>query len=161
VDMGTGMWAVTAILAALRERDRTGRGAHVTTALYDTVLAWMTFPMGNYLASGEVPTPQGSGIQMIVPYQAFPSRDAWVMIGAGSDALFAKCFAALDVEALAADPRFLSNPARVASRAALFDSLAAVTRIPSTDDLPAPLPQAGSASHSIPTIHRADQQPTT
>ena len=161
VDMGTGMWAVTAILAALRERDRTGRGAHVTTALYDTVLAWMTFPMGNYLASGEVPTPQGSGIQMIVPYQAFPSRDAWVMIGAGSDALFAKCCAALDVEALAADPRFLSNPARVANRVALFDALAAVTRRLSTDDLLARLQKAGVPSAAILTLDQVVKEPQT
>src|SRR3990172_955414 len=74
VDMGTGMWAATAILAALRERDRTGRGVHVTTALFDTALAWIAFPMTNYLASGEVPEPQGSGTPMIAPYEAFPTR---------------------------------------------------------------------------------------
>src|SRR6266545_16207 len=61
VDMGTGMWAATAVLAALRERDRTGRGVHVTTALFDTALAWTAFQMTNYLASGEIPEPQGSG----------------------------------------------------------------------------------------------------
>ena len=61
VDMGTGMWAVTGILAALRERDRTGRGAHVTTALFDTALAWSVFQMSHYFATGEVPRPQGSG----------------------------------------------------------------------------------------------------
>ena len=90
VDMGTGMWAVTAILGALRERDRTGRGAHVTTALFDTAIACMTFQMSNYLATGEVPEPQGSGTPMIAPYEAFPSRDAWVMIAAASDALFVR-----------------------------------------------------------------------
>src|SRR5215472_5108018 len=128
VDMGTGMWAVMAILAALRERDRTGRGAHVTTALFDTALAWTTFQMSNHLASGEVPAPQGSGTPMIVPYEAFPSRDAWVMIAAGSDALFAKCCAALGLPALPEDPRFASNPDRVKNRAAIVDRLASVTR---------------------------------
>jgi crotonobetainyl-CoA:carnitine CoA-transferase CaiB-like acyl-CoA transferase len=68
IDMGTGLWAVAAILAALRERDRTGRGTHVTTALFDTALATITIQMGNYLATGEVPEPQGSGTQMIAPY---------------------------------------------------------------------------------------------
>src|SRR5215472_16987340 len=101
VDMGTGMWAATAILAALRERDRTGEGVEVTTALYE----------------------------------AFPSKDAWVMIAAASDALFAKCCAALDLPALAADPRFASNPERVKNRGALVDALSAVTRTLSTDDL--------------------------
>ena len=74
IDMGTGMWAVTAILAALRERDRTGRGAHVTTALFDTAIAAITVQMGSYLATGDVPEPQGSGTQMIAPYEAFPTR---------------------------------------------------------------------------------------
>ena len=74
VDMATGMWAVTGIMAALRERDRTGRGAHVTTALFDTALAWTTFQMANYLGAGEIPRPQGSGTPMIAPYEAFPTQ---------------------------------------------------------------------------------------
>ena len=58
VDIGTGMWAATAIVAALRERDRTGRGAHVTTALFDTALAWTVFQTNQYLGTGEVPCPR-------------------------------------------------------------------------------------------------------
>jgi formyl-CoA transferase/CoA:oxalate CoA-transferase len=161
VDMGTGMWAVSAILAALRERDRTGRGAHVTTALFDTVLAWMTFPMGNYLASGEVPGPWGSGIQMIVPYQAFPSREAWVMIGAGSDALFARCCGALGCSGLTTDARFSTNPARVGNRVALFEALAAITRTLSTDDLLARLQEAGVPSAPILTLDQVASEPQT
>ena len=125
IDMGTGMWAVTAILAALRERDRTGRGAHVTTALFDTAIAAITVQMGSYLATGEVPEPQGSGTLMIAPYEAFPTRDAWVMIGAASDALFVKTCEALGLAELPADPRYASNPARVTHRAELFETLAA------------------------------------
>src|SRR5262245_31202058 len=143
VDMATGMWAVTAILAALRERDRTGAGAHVTTALFDTALGWMTFPMSNYLAAKEVPEPQGSGTQMIAPYEAFPTRDAWVLIGAASDALFSKCCAALGLSALREDRRFVDNPARVTHRQALFEALAAVTRTLSTGDLLGRLERAG------------------
>src|SRR6266508_1459511 len=60
VDMGTGMWAAIAILGALRERDRTGRGVNVTTALYETALAWSVFQMNQYFATGEVPQAQGS-----------------------------------------------------------------------------------------------------
>jgi crotonobetainyl-CoA:carnitine CoA-transferase CaiB-like acyl-CoA transferase len=161
VDMGTGMWAVAAILAALRERDRSGRGAHVTTALFETALAWMTFPMGNYLASGEVQEPQGSGIQMIAPYEAFPSRDAWVMIAAGSDALFAKCCEALGCPALAGDARFQTNPARVANRAALFEALAASTRAASTEDLLARLQKAGVPAAPILTLDQVAAEPQT
>ena len=123
VDMGTGMWAATAILAALRERDRTGRGAHVTTALFDTALAWTAFQTSQYLATGEVPPPQGSGTAMICPYEAFPARDAWVMIAAGSDALFVKACEALGVPDLARDARFRDNPARVPTAPALVEAL--------------------------------------
>jgi crotonobetainyl-CoA:carnitine CoA-transferase CaiB-like acyl-CoA transferase len=161
VDMGTGMWAVAAILAALRERDRTGRGAHVTTALFDTALAWMTFPMNNYLASGEVPAPQGSGIQMIVPYEAFPSKDGWVMIGAGSDALFAKCCDALDLPALPKDPRFRDNPARVANRTVLHEMLAVASRACATEDLLARLQKAGVPCSPILKLDQIAADPQT
>ena len=161
VDMGTGMWAVTAILAALRERDRTGRGVSVTTALFDTALAWTTFQMTNYLASGEVPARQGSGTPMIAPYEAFPSRDAWVMIGAASDALFRKGCHALGLPALPEDPRFADNPARVTNRGALFEALAAVTRTLSTDELLARLQEAGVPSAPILTLNRVAAEPQT
>jgi crotonobetainyl-CoA:carnitine CoA-transferase CaiB-like acyl-CoA transferase len=154
VDMGTGMWAVMAILAALRERDRTGRGAHVTTALFDTALAWTTFQMSNHLASGEVPAPQGSGTPMIAPYEAFPSRDAWVMIAAGSDALFAKCCAALGLSELASDPRFATNPNRVRNRSALSETLAAVTRTLSSEELLSRLQKVGVPTAPILTLDR-------
>src|SRR5262249_6933757 len=128
VDMGTGMWAVIAIMGALRERDRTGRGANVTTALYETALAWSVLQMNQFLGAGEVPLPQGSGTAMICPYEAFPTRDAWVMIAAASDALFAKACEALGVPGMPRDPRFTDNPSRVAHRNDVFESVSAVTR---------------------------------
>ena len=149
VDMGTGMWAATAILAALRERDRTGRGVEVTTALFDTALAWTVFQTNLYLATGEVPTPQGSGTAMIAPYEAFPARDAWVMIAAGSDVLFAKACEALDAPALARDPRFAGNPKRVEHRGALIEALSALTRALPAEDLLARLAKAGVPSAPI------------
>jgi len=161
IDMGTGMWAVTAILAALRERDRTGRGAHVTTALFDTAIAAITVQMGNYLATGEVPEPQGSGTQMIAPYEAFPTRDAWVMIGAASDALFVRTCEALGLAELPADPRYASNPARVTHRAGLFETLAAVTRTLATDDLLARLLKAGVPSSPILKLDQVAALPQT
>ena len=161
VDMATGMWAVTAIMGALRERDRTGRGAHVTTALYDTALAWTTFQMSNYLASGERPGPQGSGTPMIAPYEAFPSRDGWLMIAAGSDALFVKGCEALGVPALATDARFATNPARVANRLALVEALAAATRALATDELVARLQTAGVPAAPIQTLDQVAAHPQT
>jgi crotonobetainyl-CoA:carnitine CoA-transferase CaiB-like acyl-CoA transferase len=154
VDMGTGMWAATAILAALRERDRTGQGVHVTTALFDTALAWTAFQMNQYLATGEVPLPQGSGTAMICPYEAFPARDAWVMIAAGSDALFTRCCEALGVPAIAEDPRFRDNPTRVANRKALIEALSAVTRALDSADVLDRLQRAGIPSAPINTLDR-------
>jgi crotonobetainyl-CoA:carnitine CoA-transferase CaiB-like acyl-CoA transferase len=161
VDMGTGMWAVTGILAALRERDRTGRGALVTTALFDTAIAWTALQMSNHLAEGTVPGPQGSGTPMIAPYEAFPSREGWVMIAAASDALFVKCCQALGATELASDPRFTSNPERVKNRVALFETLAAITRALSSEELLSRLGEAGVPSAPILTLDRVAAEPQT
>lgn len=128
VDMGTGMWAALGILGALRERERTGEGGEVATALFDTALMWSSYHLMNYFASGEVPQPQGSGTQMIVPYEAFPTADGSLMLAAGSDGLFQKVCEALGLGEAARDPRFADNPGRVAHRQALYDLIAAATR---------------------------------
>jgi len=161
VDMGTGMWAAIAILGALRERDRTGRGANVTTALYETALAWSVFQMNQYFGTGEVPQPQGSGTAMICPYEAFPTRDAWVMIAAGSDALFAKAARALGQGELPDDPRFTDNPSRVTNRAALFDTLAAVTRGLTSAALLERLQRAGVPCAPVQTLDTVAADPQT
>jgi len=161
VDMGTGMWAAIAILGALRERDRTGRGVNVTTALYETALAWSVFQMNQYFGTGEVPQPQGSGTAMICPYEAFPTRDAWVMIAAGSDALFVKACEGLGVPGLPRDARFADNPARVANRAALFDALSAVTRALTSEEVLRRLQQAGVPCAPILTLDRVATEPQT
>ncbi|HEY7435841.1 MAG TPA: CoA transferase [Methylomirabilota bacterium] len=161
VDMGTGMWAVMGILAALRERDRTGRGALVTTALFDTALAWSVFQMSHYFATGEVPRPQGSGTAMIVPYEAFPVVDGWVMIAAGSDALFVKATAALEVPELARDARFVDNPRRVEHRVALQEALARVTRTLTAEELLDRLQRAGVPSARVSTMDQVASEPQT
>jgi len=161
VDMGTGMWAVMGIMAALRERERTGRGAEVTTALFDTALAWSVFQMSHYFATGEVPRPQGSGTAMIVPYEAFPVADGWVMIAAASDALFVKATTALGVPALARDPRFVDNPRRVEHRVELREELSAVTRpLPAREVLDR-LQAAGVPSARVSTMDQIAAEPQT
>jgi crotonobetainyl-CoA:carnitine CoA-transferase CaiB-like acyl-CoA transferase len=161
VDMGTGMWAAIAILGALRERDRTGRGANVTTALYETALAWSVLQLNQYFGTGEVPRPQGSGTAMICPYEAFPTRDDWVMIAAASDALFARACEALGTEGIAGDRRFMDNPARVAHRAELFDALSTVTRTLSSADVLDRLQKVGVPCAPILTVDRVAGEPQT
>ena len=106
VDMGAGMWAVIGILAALAERQRSGRGTVVDLSLYETAIGWMLWPLTAYLASGQVPRRQGSGMSTIVPYQVFRTRDSELMVAAGNDGLFSRLCEALGRPALADRPAF-------------------------------------------------------
>ena len=116
IDEGTAMWSVIGILAALRARD-TGAGAQlVDTSLYETAVAWLPFQLIGYLASGKVPQPQGSGVGMIAPYEAFQARDRWVMVAAGNDRLYQSLCEVLEAPELAEDERFRTNPDRCAHR---------------------------------------------
>jgi crotonobetainyl-CoA:carnitine CoA-transferase CaiB-like acyl-CoA transferase len=123
IDMATAMWAVIGILAALQERGRTGRGGIVDTSLFETTLAWMTLPMSAYLANGEVPKRYGSGIEQIVPYQAFAAADGFIMVSAGNDNLFRRLCGAIERPRLAEDARFRTNRDRVVNRDALIPIL--------------------------------------
>jgi crotonobetainyl-CoA:carnitine CoA-transferase CaiB-like acyl-CoA transferase len=120
IDMGAGMWSVIGILSALQERGRTGRGGVVDTSLYETGLAWMSIYLAGYLANRELPARHGSGVDMIVPYQAFAASDGYMMVAAGNDNLFRRLAAVLDRPGLAEDPRFHSNKDRVVNRKELI-----------------------------------------
>jgi crotonobetainyl-CoA:carnitine CoA-transferase CaiB-like acyl-CoA transferase len=120
VDLATGMWAVIGILAALAERQRTGRGGVVDASLYESALAWMTIPIAAYLVDRKVPARQGSGVEMIVPYQAFAASDGYLMVAAGNDNLFRRLCRVVARPELAEDPRFRTNKDRVVNRAALI-----------------------------------------
>jgi crotonobetainyl-CoA:carnitine CoA-transferase CaiB-like acyl-CoA transferase len=124
IDMGSAAWSVIGILAALRERDQTGKGGVVDTSLYETSLALMSIMLAGHLATGELPVRHGSGVDMIVPYQAFEAADGYMMVAAGNDNLFRRLAAALDRPSLADEPRFRSNGERVVNRAALVAILA-------------------------------------
>jgi crotonobetainyl-CoA:carnitine CoA-transferase CaiB-like acyl-CoA transferase len=123
IDMGAGMWSVIGILAALQERGRTGKGGIVDTSLYETGLAWMSIYLAGYLANRELPARHGSGVDMIVPYQAFAAADGYMMVAAGNDNLFRRLAAVLDRPGLAEDPRFRSNKDRVVNRRELIPIL--------------------------------------
>ena len=123
IDMGAAMWSVIGVLAALQERQRTGKGGIVDTSLLETGLSWMTILLAAYLSDGKLPQRQGSGVDMIVPYQAFAASDGYMMVAAGNDNLFRRLCAALDRPALAEDPRFRTNGDRVVHRAELIPIL--------------------------------------
>ncbi|HEV2099529.1 MAG TPA: CoA transferase [Stellaceae bacterium] len=160
VDLATGMWSVIGILAALEERRRTGRGGVVDTSLYETALAWMTIPIAAHLVSGEIPAPQGSGVDMIVPYQAFAAADGYIMVAAGNDNLFRHLCAALDRPDLAEDPRFRANKDRVVNRRSLIPILEDIFAAEPIRIWAARLDQAGIPNGPMQTVDQvvADAQ---
>jgi len=118
-DQGTGMWAALAIVAALHERETTGKGREVDVSLYETALGFMAYHLTGYLGAGTVASGRGTEFPSIAPYQAFGARDGRLMVAAANDRLFAQLVDALGLPELAADPRFASNSDRVANRAEL------------------------------------------
>ncbi len=125
VDMGSGMWSVIGILAALLERATTKSGCTIDTSLFETAAAWMTVHLAACESSGEVRKPHGSGLAEIVPYQAFSTRTGWLMIAAGNDGLFVKLCRALGLTDLLDDARFRTNADRVGNRDVLLARLEA------------------------------------
>jgi crotonobetainyl-CoA:carnitine CoA-transferase CaiB-like acyl-CoA transferase len=123
-DLFTGLYASVAILAALRERDRSGHGAHIDMALLDTQVAVLANQALNWMVSGKVPHRMGNGHINLVPYQAFKVADGEVIVAIGNDRQFARLCAILGLPELAADERFRTNPARVEHREALIPMLA-------------------------------------
>jgi crotonobetainyl-CoA:carnitine CoA-transferase CaiB-like acyl-CoA transferase len=125
LDVIAGLYAAIGILAALREREVTGRGRHVGVSLFDASVAAMVNQAANHLIGGLVPGPMGSQHPNIVPYQAFSASDRPFILAAGNDRLFARTCNVLGHAEWAGDPRFSTNDARVANREALIPMLAA------------------------------------
>lgn len=115
-DLTTGLHAVIAVLAALRERDRSGLGQHCDLALLDSQVSVLANVAMNFLCTGEVPRPLGDAHPTIVPYQSFATADRPLMLAVGNDRQFASLCRALGEPRWAEDPRFASNPARVRHR---------------------------------------------
>ncbi|WP_166037678.1 CaiB/BaiF CoA-transferase family protein [Sphingosinicella sp. YJ22] len=122
-DIFTGVYSTVAILAALRERDRGGEGAHIDMALLDTQVAVLGNQALNWMVSGKVPHRMGNGHANLVPYQAFSARDGEVIVAVGNDRQFERLCALLGLDSLAADQRFSTNPGRVTNRAELIPLL--------------------------------------
>ena len=120
IDMGTGMWCSIAIIAALFSRQKTGEGCVVDTALYETALSWMTYHMAGYHATGDLPTPQGSGVQGIAPYQAFECSDGYLVVAAPNNKLFEQLKGVMGNPAWANEDRFKTNPDRFENKPELI-----------------------------------------
>jgi crotonobetainyl-CoA:carnitine CoA-transferase CaiB-like acyl-CoA transferase len=128
VDQGAGMWAAMGILAALNRRHATGEGCHVSTSLFETAIGWMAPHIGGYLSGGAMRRPLGSGVTEIVPHQAFPTADGYIMVAAGNDNLFRALCDAIERTELLRDERFATNSKRVENRRTLIPMLEDVFR---------------------------------
>jgi formyl-CoA transferase len=124
-DLSAGMLCTIGILSACLARAVTGRGQAVDTSLYDAALAMSVWETAELWATGKAPRRLGSAHRVNAPYEAFPTRDGYLTIGANNARLWDRLCAVLDRPDLPADPRFASNDDRVRNRAALKEELAA------------------------------------
>ena len=127
-DKATGMFCTIGALAALRHRDRTGRGCIVDTSLFETAVHWVEGQVNSHLATGEVPKRHGTGGAVIVPYQVFDTADRPLCLAAGNDRLWARCARVLGRPEWAEDPRFARGRDRVKHKATLIPLIAEVLR---------------------------------
>jgi crotonobetainyl-CoA:carnitine CoA-transferase CaiB-like acyl-CoA transferase len=135
VDLGTGMLAFGGVMAALFARaEGRASGQHVEVSLMQTAVAQLGYHFTAYTMAGVVPERGGSGVWHIVPYQAFATQDGWILAGATNDAAWQRMTAAMEADALAADPRFATNGGRVQDRVALIAALGTLFATRTTDD---------------------------
>jgi len=116
VDLFTGLYTCVAILSALYRREKTGEGAHIDMALFDTQLAMLANQASNALISGNDPPRQGNTHPNIVPYQPFDAADQPIIIAIGNERQFARLAEICGHAEWTSDERFASNGARVANR---------------------------------------------
>ena len=123
VDMTTGFLATTAVLAALRARDSSGKGQHLDVSLYNSGVMLQQSAVASYLSSGEIPARTGTAAPYSAPNEAYPAKDGWIMIAAYHEDRWKALCAVLGDPALTAHPDFATNPQRVANRAKLMAEL--------------------------------------
>jgi formyl-CoA transferase len=124
VDITAGLFACSAILAALHYREQTGIGQHIDIALLDAQIAWLANQASNYLVSGKVPRRMGNAHPNIVPYETYQAKDGiYIALGVGNDNQWRKLCKLAKLEHLMDDPRYASNPKRVENRKELVSIL--------------------------------------
>jgi formyl-CoA transferase len=161
VDLGTGMWTAIGALAALMQRQRTGRGCVVNTSLYETALLWCGFHLVTYMTGGGLPVRHGTGHPLLVPYQAFQTADGPLVIAAGNDRLFRRLAETLGHPEWGTDPRFLTNEDRSRNRAVLLPLVAAVVAREGREPLAERLEAAGVPCAPIQTVDEVLRHPQT
>lgn len=159
VDVLTGQNAAIAILAALRERDGSGRGQRVEVSLFDSALAGLVNVTQAVLVTGNEPRRWGNAHVTIVPYQAFDAADRPFVVAVGNDAQWRRLCGAIGAEDLAADERFATNPGRVEHREDVVTALAARFRARPASDWLGTMEAAGVPCAPVQTVGEALADP--
>jgi formyl-CoA transferase len=142
-DIGGGMFAAYAIVAALFDRERSGEGSYVDVSMLGGQVALLTYQAGLYLSTGAVPGQLGNAHPMIAPYDTFRTSDGYVNIAVGNDSLWQRFCAALDLADCGADARFATNAGRSTNREALYAALEPCLAALTTDEVVRRLDAAG------------------
>lgn len=151
-DIMAGMYATTAILAALHERERSGKGQCIDVPLYDSQVAWLANQAANFLIGGDIPKRRGSAHPNLVPYQTFETSDGYVTVAVGNDDQFAACATCVGHAELASDARFKRNSDRVRNRDELVALLCAKLKTRTTEEWLQALNAAGVPAGPISSI---------
>jgi len=133
-DHAAGMFAATGILTGVIARNATGQGQRITTSLFETMLSLLSYEGGYYLAGGEIPKPRGSGHENNVPYQAFPTKDAYIVVAIRGNTFWRELCEALQVEELLKDPRFAKAPERKKHKKLVLENLEAIFKTKTTEE---------------------------
>lgn len=158
-DIFTGLYATIGILAALRHRDATGEGQYIDLALLDVQAAVLANQAMNYLTTGKAPGRLGNAHPNIVPYEAFPSADGYLILAVGNDSQFKSFCAVAGLDDLPADERYATNRNRVANRDTLVPFIRQAMVLKTTDEWIAALEKANVPCGPINTLDRVFDNP--
>jgi crotonobetainyl-CoA:carnitine CoA-transferase CaiB-like acyl-CoA transferase len=158
-DIFTGCYSVIGILAALAQREKTGKGCYVDTALVDSTVGVLSNQAMNYLVSGKVPKRIGNAHANIVPYQVFPVADGYAIVATGNDAQYVKFCSVLGAPELAQNPEYQGNIGRLKHREDLIAKLSALTSKMKRDDLLAKLEAQGVPAGPINDLEQVFNDP--
>ena len=160
VDITAGLFACSAILAALHYREKTGEGQYIDMALLDAQVAWLANQASNYLISGKVPRRMGNAHPNIVPYEAYETKDGtYIALGVGNDNQWQKFCKRARLENLIHDPRYATNPKRVENRKELVSFLQEIFRQKTSAEWLRVLAEAEVPCGPINTIDRVFADP--
>ncbi|KZS74260.1 carnitine dehydratase [Mycobacterium kansasii] len=155
VDVLAGLFATAGILAALRERDRSGCGQHVEINLMSALLAALANQSAGFVLAEQIPRAMGNGHASIAPYDSYPTRDGTIVLAVGNDKQFGRLCEALGISGLARDPRFATNESRVRNRALLHQHLEGALATESAEHWTKTLPARGVPAGAVNNIAEA------